>query len=203
MIATVTFADDPILIQGPALAHNVFHAPNNLTGYFLSALGLGAVLGSLKLSRRPVTWKPSDTSRHAAWSLIFLFVFVVVFAAGFSKWISVLAAFAVGVTVLNTGAVAQAELSRQRRKHTASVMALWVIAWAGTKPLASLLDGWLASHFYLWLAAAVLAAPALIIALLELCLPPQAREAMKHLWYQRLAPRTSGPALLPDEATVS
>jgi MFS family permease len=200
IIATVTFADDPVLIQGPALAH-ALHASNDLPGYFLAALGLGTVLGSLKIAH-PKGWSPSDTTRRAARSLVFLFVFIVVFAAGFATWICLLAAFAAGVAVLNIGALAQAELSRQRPKYTASVMALWAIAWAGTKPLASLLDGWLSSHTYLWLAATLLAAPALILALLELYLRPETKKKIKKFWYQQRAKRANIQGLR-NEAAIS
>ncbi len=201
MIATVTFADDPVLIQGPALSH-VLHASNDLPGYFLAALGLGTVLGSLKIAH-PKGWDPSNTTRRAAKSLVLLFVLIVVFAAGFATWICLLAAFAAGVAVLNIGALAQAELSRQRPKYTSSVMALWAIAWAGTKPLASLLDGWLSSHTYLWFAAALLAAPALILALLELYLCPGTKEKIKKFWYQQRAKRANIPGLLQNETAVN
>jgi hypothetical protein len=48
-------------------------------------------------------------------------------------------------------------------------MALWAVAWAGTKPIASITDGWLASTVGVHWAAVVLAAPAFGIAVLEAC----------------------------------
>jgi len=48
---------------------------------------------------------------------------------------------------------------------------LWAIAWAGTKPFASLLDGWLAVHIGIVATCAVLILPAVSIALGELLLP--------------------------------
>jgi hypothetical protein len=41
-------------------------------------------------------------------------------------------------------------------------MAVWAIAWAGSKPFASLLDGILGSHIGLQWTGLILAAPALI-----------------------------------------
>ena len=46
MVAMVTFADDPVLVLGPALARHV-GMPPDFSGYFLAALGAGSVLGSL------------------------------------------------------------------------------------------------------------------------------------------------------------
>jgi hypothetical protein len=53
----------------------------------------------------------------------------------------------------------------------ASVAALWAIAWAGTKPFASLVDGWLASRHGIVFTGIALTAPAIVIAGCELLLP--------------------------------
>jgi len=177
MVATVTIADDPVLVQGPALARNLGE-PNDWAGFFLAALGCGTVLGSLapRTRKRGTT---SHASQRAAGSLLILAVAIVVFAAGFSTWVSLLAAIIAGMAALTTGATTQTLLVRQRPKHAASVMALWAIAWAGTKPLASLADGWLASNFGILLAAAVLVVPALLLGLFEICLPARRKEKIK------------------------
>src|SRR5215831_15114178 len=65
MVAAVTLADDPILILGPPLAHQL-HVSSGWPGYFLSALGLGTVLGSMWPTRGPKSWGKSQTSRRAA-----------------------------------------------------------------------------------------------------------------------------------------
>ena len=57
----------------------------------------------------------------------------------------------------------------------ASIAALWAIAWAGTKPFASVLDGWLASHVGVFVATEILVMPAILIALLELTLPQRSK----------------------------
>jgi Transmembrane secretion effector len=224
MVATVTFADDPILIQGPALAGHVLHGSNDLPGFFLSALGLGTVLGSFRPTKDPSKWTASRisrrialrfgalsrgvldpakdlpaltasrTSQRAAHWLIVLFIAVVVFALGVSTWLSIAAAFAAGVAALHTGALTQTQLTRYRPEHTASVMALWAIFWAGTKPIASLADGWLSGHTSLWLAAAVLAAPALIVGVLEVALPPKLRHGIKKFGQTRVANQLSAPS---------
>jgi MFS family permease len=229
MVSAVTFADDPILIQGPALAVHVLHGSNDLPGYFLTALGLGTVLGSFSSTKDPKEWTgspvsqrivhwlgalglgtvPSNddaggltasrTSQRAACWLIVLFIAMMVFSLGLSTWLSLAAAFAAGVAALHTGALTQTQLTRHRPEHTASVMALWAIFWAGTKPIASLADGWLSSHTSLWLAAALLAAPALILGVLEIALPAKSRNGIKDFGNSRVANWLSQPSPLVAE----
>jgi len=182
MVAAVTLADDPILILGPPLAHQL-HVSSGWPGYFLSALGLGTVLGSMWPTRGLKSWDKSQTSRRAAGWLLLLAVAVVVFSFGITTWVSLAAAFAAGVAALGTGAVTQTQLVRLRPRYAASVMALWAVCWAGSKPIASLLDGWLASFVpHLWIAAAVLTLPAVLLAGAEIVLPRKARE-----WIRRKA----------------
>ena len=110
--------------------------------------------------------------------------------------VSLLAAFAAGVFALRVGAATQSLLVQQDRQRAASVMALWAIAWAGSKPLASLLDGWLASGTHLWHAGVALAAPAVTLALLEIYLPERWKKRLKinkHLVGWRSAAQTSTP----------
>jgi MFS family permease len=185
MVAAVTFADDPILVLGPALAHQL-NASSDWTGYFLSALGFGTILGSFwigakKRASKHRTWQTTPTShrsRRAARSLLLLVACMFIFAIGISTWVSLVAAFGAGVAALRTGAVTQTQLVRQPA-HTASVMALWAIAWAGMKPLASLTDGWMASIHGLLPAVAVVSGLALILGGVELCLPRTWREGVR------------------------
>jgi hypothetical protein len=126
-----------------------------------------------------VPTKPS-TTRRAAWPLLALAVSVVVFTSGIATWLSLLAALVAGVAALLTGAAAQAMLLKTAGPaHATQVMALWAIAWAGSKPIASLADGWLASHFGVFRAGIALAAPALAVALLELFLLKRIKDRMK------------------------
>ena len=181
LVAAVTLADDPVLILGPALAHQL-HASISWPGYFLSALGLGTVLGSMWPSRGPKSWNESKTSHRAAWWLLFLAAAVVLFSLGIAAWVSLVAAFAAGVAALKTGAVTQTQLVRLRPGYASSVMGLWAICWAGSKPIASLFDGWLASNVpYLWMAAATLALPAVLLAVAEIVLPKKTKGHIKAL----------------------
>jgi MFS family permease len=177
MVAAVTVADDPVLVLGPPLARHVLAVASVWPAYFLSALGLGTVLGAFMRTKPP-------TARRAAVSLLGLSVSVIVFTAGISAWFSLLAALAAGVAGLLTGAATQSLLLKTAGPARATqVMALWAMAWAGSKPLASLADGWLATHVGVFRTGVVLASPAIIIALLELLRWPGVRILLKNPGY--------------------
>jgi MFS family permease len=177
MVAAVTIADDPVLVLGPALAHQVLDASGAWPGYFISALGLGTVLGSLLPVR-------TATSRRTACSLLVLALSVVIFASGVTAWLSLLMAVVAGVAALMTGASSQALLLKAAgKRYVTEIMGLWAIAWAGSKPLASLSDGWLASHLGVFHAAMLLAAPALTLALLEIFLPKSVTDKIRKFAY--------------------
>jgi len=179
MVATVTIADDPVLVLGPSLARHVLQVSSVWPAYFLSALGLGTVLGAL------VPTKPSS-ARRACFPLLGLAISVIVFTAGINVLVSLFAAIVAGVAGLLTGAATQALLLKTAGPRQATqVMALWAIAWAGSKPLASLADGWLASHIGVFHTGIALAVPAIAIALLELFLSGRVRKRMKVWIYAR------------------
>ena len=184
IVAAVTLADDPILVLSPALAHARLHISGEWAGYFIAALGWGSVAGSLP----PSSGRDSDmrrSSRRAALCLLVLSVSVIVFAVGFSPQASVIAAVSAGAAALFTGAAAQTSLLKHDKGKavtaTAGVAALWAIAWAGTKPFASLLDGWLAVHFGIVPTSITLVLPAIIIAVTEICLPSAVRQRIRGL----------------------
>jgi MFS family permease len=183
IVAAVTLADDPVMVLSPALAHAKLHISNEWSGYFIAALGWGSVLGSVI----PASTKDQGAqraSRYAALSLLALGGSVFAFTQGFSPWASLIAAIAAGVAGLFAGTAAQSALLRHQKDRgaspttVASVAALWAIAWAGTKPFASLLDGLLASHIGVISTSVWLAAPAVTIALCELLLPRKLKQSI-------------------------
>jgi MFS family permease len=172
MVAAVTAADDPVLVLGPSVAHQM-HASSLLPAYFLSALGLGTVLGALVPSR-------PTSARWTAVPLAVLAISVIAFAFAVSAWVSILAAIAAGLAGLLTGVSAQALLLEQAGPAQATqIMALWAVAWAGSKPIASIADGWLASNLGTPLTAVILGTPALTVAVLELFLARWHKRTLK------------------------
>ena len=186
MVAAVTIADDPVLVLGPPLAHHVLQVSSDWPAYFLSALGLGTVLGALVPTK-------ASSARQACFPLLGLAISVIVFTAGINVFVSLSAAVAAGVAGLLTGAATQALLLKTAGPGQATqVMTLWAIAWAGSKPLASLTDGWLASHVGVFHTGIALAAPAIVIALAELFLWRKGRNRLKDWIYARNgAPRAA------------
>jgi hypothetical protein len=174
MVATVTVAADPILVLGPALAKHVFHASDDWSAYFIGALGAGSVLGSL-LPRRG-----SFSIRRAAAVLCLLGLAMGAFALAPRIWLSLIAAFAAGVACLLANSATRALLiDMAGREYEVSVMAVWAIAWAGSKPIASLADGTLAGLIGVRPTGILLALPAVIPALVLTCWPSMGRRVVR------------------------
>ena len=155
MVAAVTMADDPVLVLGPALAAHL-HVAASWSGWFIAALGAGTVVGSLRPSRH------DPSLRLAASALAALAVCMVVFVMSPLAWGSLAAAFGAGVTCLMANSATRTLLAMQAGRAEASVMAIWAIAWAGSKPLASLADGLLARTAGLRWTGFLLTLPALM-----------------------------------------
>jgi len=165
MVAAVTVADDPILVLGPALAKQL-HASPTWSGWFIAALGAGTVCGSFRRSK----YQPSI--RLAATALAALALCMLIFVFGPALWISVAAALGAGVSCLVANSVTRAVLAEYAGpQQAAAVMAVWAIAWAGSKPFASLVDGVLGSCIGPQWTGLILAAPALIPITMIVLLP--------------------------------
>jgi MFS family permease len=156
MVAAVTVADDPIQVLGPALASRM-HVSLMSSGWFIAALGAGSVLGSLRRS------KHLPSLRLAAMALALLGGCMVLFVMTQWIWVSVAAALGAGISCLIANAATRTLLSKAAGPdRVAAVMAVWAVAWAGSKPFASLADGLLAGSVGLRWTGVILAIPALI-----------------------------------------
>jgi MFS family permease len=165
MVAAVTIADDPILVLGPALARQL-HVPPYWSGWFIAALGAGTVLSSFRRSKHQPTLRLAATALGALALCMLMFVFAP------SMWVAVTAALGAGASCLVANSVTRAILAeRAGPERAAAVMAVWAIAWAGSKPLASLFDGLLGSWIGLQWAGLILATPALIPILVIVLIP--------------------------------
>ena len=156
MVAAVTVADDPVLVLGPALANHL-GVSANWSGWFIAALGGGSVIGSLRRS------KHLPSLRLAATALALLGGCMVFFVITPWVWVSVAAALGAGISCLVANSATRTLLSKAAGPtRVAPVMAIWAIAWAGSKPLASLTDGLLAGYVGVRWTGVLLALPALI-----------------------------------------
>jgi len=159
MVAAVTIAADPVLVLGPAMAQR-FDVSGDWAGYFLAALGAGTVLASF------VPVRPPSRIRHAAYPLAILGAAVIVFALGLDLWLCLAMTFVAGAACLLTGSATQTLLlACAGPGGRALIMAAWAVAWAGSKPLASLADGFIANFITVPAAGVLLALPALLPAL--------------------------------------
>ena len=132
MVAAVTVADDPVLVLGPALANHL-GVSASWSGWFIAALGGGSVVGSLRRS------KHLPSLRLAATALALLGGCMVFFVMTPWVWVSVAAALGAGISCLVANSATRTLLSKAAGPtRVAAVMAVWAIAWAGSKPLASL-----------------------------------------------------------------
>jgi hypothetical protein len=157
-------ATDPPNVLGPALAAEVFgHAPG-WAGFFIAALGAGNVLGAFVPTKR-ISLKRAG--RYVGW----LGAAMLMFAVAPWMWLSVVAGVVGGVAALLTGAATQTMLlQRAGPSQAGQVMAVWAIAFAGSRPIASVLDALLASATSIRLAGAVCATPALLLGALAVCM---------------------------------
>jgi MFS family permease len=162
VVMAASLAMDPVQTVTPEFSKVVFHHSDTLTGWLIGAFGLGAVVASVF----PLH-KPSDRV---------IGVFFALFGAGmvaFGVSPTVVIAFvALGVAGLGYLAgqtrattLLQLEVGEHERGR---VMALWSVAFLGSRPLASVIDGGLASLAGPRVATVVMAVPAFAVAVLLL-----------------------------------
>jgi len=165
MVAAVTIADDPILVLGPALARHL-HASPTWSGWFIAALGAGTVFGSFRRSKHQASIRLAATALAALALCMLIFVFAP------AMWLSCVAALGAGASCLVANSVTRSVLAQEAGpERFAPVMAVWAIAWAGSKPFAALIDGALGATIGPQWTGLLLAAPALIPVLLIVLLP--------------------------------
>ncbi|HEX8904467.1 MAG TPA: MFS transporter [Longimicrobiaceae bacterium] len=140
-VAAVSITMDPVNTLGPVFATKVFHRADTMAGVLIGAFGCGAVLASLL------------PGGHADTPYARVGMMVAVMAAGMTGFalapglwmaLAVLAAGGFGYLAGQTRATTLLQLGvgdEQRGR----IMALWSVAFLGSRPVASLADGALAS----------------------------------------------------------
>jgi MFS family permease len=160
IVMTVGFASDPVNTLAPAFA-DAFGHPDTFSGYIIGAFGAGAVTAAFVLAGRP------PERRRMVVTLTMLAGGVTAFALSphIAPGFVFLFIGGMGYLASNTAATSFLQLGVGESQR-GRIMALWSIAFLGLRPLASLVDGAIASGFGVRVAGVALSLPALAAALL-------------------------------------
>lgn len=155
VVASVSFALDSVTTLAPAFATRIFHRPDTLSGFLIGAFGAGAVVAAITAtggSQTPyrriaamLTLLGVGICAYAVMPVLTL-AFVALAVGGFGY----LAGQTRATTLLQLGVP-----DHQRGR----IMALWSVCFLGSRPIASLIDGALASVVGVRIAAIAMTLP--------------------------------------------
>ena len=147
---------DPVTTLSPGYATKVFGRPDTLVGWFVGAFGVGAVMAGVWVSRQPV-----PTNRLLAKRMLVLVSAFVLLASTSVLWIALVALVAGGFGYISTTAAALTRLQQSSvTSEHGRLMALWGIAFTGTRPIAGLIDGAVAAWLNVRIATYLMVCPA-------------------------------------------
>jgi MFS family permease len=156
LVACVAVSGDPVNTLTPAFATHVFHRPDTTVGVLIGAFGFGSVVAAFVARNR-------GGHRGMAALMVFMGLGTVALALSTHLAIALLALSVAGFGFLAAQTAATVRLQeRVSDAQRGRVMALWSVAWLGTRPIASLIDGALASLAGVRVAAAAMAVPVLV-----------------------------------------
>lgn len=162
IIAACAIAADPPVTLGPEIAERL-GGGDLMAGAILGAFGAGGVVGAFVAG--------AESHRHhrkVARLLGVLVGGIVIFAVATTLPFTLVGSFLAGFGYLTSQTRSSTLLLRSIEDHERGrVMALWSVAFIGTRPLASLLDGWVGEHVNVRAAALVMAVPAAAALLLS------------------------------------
>ena len=145
LLALVNMAAMPLTVLFPVFAKVVLHGGPDTLGLLTAAMGLGALLGALRLAYRKSVL---GLGRQIAWASALFGLSLIVFSFSHVLWLSmlllVLCGFAVMMETAASNTVLQTIVDDDKRGR---VMSFYAMAFLGTAPLGSLVAGSLASHF--------------------------------------------------------
>lgn len=164
VIAAVSITADPVSTLAPAFATRVFGRSDTLAGYLIASFGAGAVAASF-IPARATSAHDDDALAAIRAPLGALVAGSLGYALAPSPPVAMAALALAGAGFLTAQTRATALLQLGVREHERGrVMALWSVAFLGSRPLASLADGALASAAGPRAAAVALTIPAMIVA---------------------------------------
>ena len=176
LVVAMVMTYDPIQTLAPALVDKVFQAPEQWVGYFLGALGASAIAGTL------LTKRESSLARVCAFLGLFS-LGMAWYALAPVPYLALLGPLIGGAGYLQSNTGAQVLLLREAgEERSGQMMALFLMAFSGVRPLISLLDGALADSVGVRQAGVLMVLPGLAIAVTALVLSGRSR------WSARTVP---------------
>jgi MFS family permease len=149
---------DPVNTLSPAFATEVYGRSDTVAGWLIGAFGAGAVVAAFVMASRGIT----GNGRLAR-----LLVLLGVGMAGFAvaPWLAVgmVALGFAGFAFIGCATSALARLQHTIADHEQGrMMALWSVAFMGTRPIASLIDGFVAAHLDVHVATLLMVIPVVL-----------------------------------------
>jgi MFS family permease len=158
--AVASAAVEPVSTLAPAFARDVWGRPDTLAGVIIGAFGVGAVAAAFTVAGRAGPLRRQIVLRL---SILGGGIAAFSFAPTLEIGLVLLALAGFGFLAANTAATTQLQLEIED-EHRGRIMALWTVAFLGIRPLASLVDGAVASVAGVRIASLLMALPALAVA---------------------------------------
>ena len=144
LLALVNMAAMPLTVLLPVFATSVLHGGPDTLGLLTAAMGLGALLGALRVAYRKSVL---GLGRQIAWASSIVGLSLIAFSCSHVLWLSLLLLATCGFSVLletaASNTILQTIVDDDKRGR---VMSFYAMAFLGAAPLGSLLAGSLASR---------------------------------------------------------
>ena len=187
-VAAVSISMDPVTTLTPQFAKQVFHRADTMSGALMGAFGAGAVLASL------FPYRENRLGRMIAPMLGLMGGAMLAFGLMPAFWAAAvcLAIAGFGYLAGQTRATALLQLAVDDEQR-GRVMALWSVAFLGSRPLASLADGGLSKLVGVRAATLILAVP--VVATGVVVFVAQSRHALKTAGGKGAGPSAAAPTV--------
>jgi MFS family permease len=158
VVGLVGIMSDPVNTLTPAFSTQVFGRPDTFTGFLVGAFGAGAVTAAFV-----VTGRAHPSYRLISLTLGVMSLGMVTFALSASEAVGLLGLFVCGFGYVATVVAATSLLHLATdESHRGRIMSLWSLAFQGSRPIGSLVDGAVASLAGIRIAGLFMALPGLV-----------------------------------------
>ena len=194
MVGAVSFAISPYTILMPAISVETFNQGAKLNGIFISAVGLGALIGAITFAVRP---NVPGLTRWLLGTATIATCGVIGFSFSRTEWISFVRMSMTGMVLMGSSVcvntIIQSIVEEDKRGRIVSIYSTFFI---GAAPLSHLAAGWLAVHIgapHTFLVCGLICATACLVYLAYL---PTLRQHIRPIYAAR-----GIIEVIPEEAT--